>query len=44
MTLFLANALAGSAADVNRAPATRLVLAAIADFQKQPPHQTKPGV
>jgi hypothetical protein len=43
MTLFLANALAGSREDVNRAPATRLVLAAIDSFQQQALRQARPG-
>jgi hypothetical protein len=43
MTLFLANALAGGPKNVNGAPATRLVLAAIADFLKQPSGHANPG-
>jgi hypothetical protein len=42
MTLFLANALAGGPRNVDRAPATRVVLAAIDDFLKQPSGQAKP--
>ena len=35
LTLFMASALAGSAESVHDAPATRLLLAAIADFERQ---------
>ena len=43
MTIFLANALAGSTDNVGAAPATRLVLAAIDSFRRQASREPKPG-